>query len=136
MGLAVAIVILIVISLLYASTRHEAMLFYYGAAVEVPDGTALAIMNPFRDKASEQTAARLIRDLKTSRCQTIVRDFNGDPGICPIMQNTHRVSLVWRKDGDFSRVLVYDLVGRRNRLWITFSREESGFGVSAISVIR
>src|SRR5580698_6964399 len=82
----------------YASRRQEVMLFYYGGAVEVPDGRAIAVMNPFRDKASEETAERLIRDLRTGNCQAIVKQFSDDgPRICPVLQTTRRTRLVWRQ---------------------------------------
>jgi len=131
-----AIIVLMAAFLLYASRRHEAVLFYYGGAVESPDETALAIMNPFRDKASEKTAERLIADLRTSNCQTIVKEFSDDPRICPVLQTSHHARLVWREDGDSSRMLVYDIPEKRARLWISFSREEGGLGVRSISVVR
>lgn len=121
----------------YASRRPEAMLFYYGGAVEVPGGTAVAVMNPFRDEASEDTAERLIRDLRTDNCQTIVKQFSDDsPRICSVLQTTHRARLVWRQDGNLNRTLVYDLPEKRARLWIGFAREEGGWQVRSLSVVR
>jgi len=122
---------------LYASRRPEAMLFYYGGAVEVPNGRAIAVMNPFRDTESEETAARLVRDLRTGSCQTILKEFSDDgPRICSILQTTRRSRLVWRHDGELDRMLVYDVPEKRARLWIGFAREEGGWQVRSVSIVR
>jgi len=121
----------------YASKRPEAMLFYYGGAVEVPNGRAIAIMNPFRDTASEETAERLIRDLRTGNCQAIVKEFSDDgPRICSVLQTTRRSRLVWRQDGTLNRMLVYDVPEKQARLWIGFAREEGGWQVRSVSIVR
>ena len=121
----------------YASRRPEAMLFYYGRAVEVPDGRAIAVMNPFRDRASEETAERLIRDLRTGNCQPIVKQFSDDGAhLCSVLQTTRRATIVWRQDGTLSRTLVYDLPEKRARLWIGLVREEGGWQVRSLSVVR
>ncbi len=131
------LVFLTVAFFLYASHQHRAVLFYYGAAPEVPQGRSFAIMNPFRDRTSERTAERLIHDLKTSECQKILAQYNAEPDICPTVQGADRVSLSWREDGDSKRVLVYKLVGKREaKLWVLLVREEGGFGVQGISMVR
>jgi hypothetical protein len=113
------------------------MLFYYGGAVEVPDGRAIAVMNPFRDRASEETAERLIRDLRTGNCQPIVKQFSDDGAhLCSVLQTTRRATIVWRQDGNLNRTLVYDLPEKRARLWIGFAREEGGWQVRSLSVVR
>jgi len=121
---------------LYASRRPEPVLFYYGGGVEVPDGTAVAMMNLFRDKTSEKTAQRLIADLRTSNCAAIVRELGNDGSICSALEGTHRERLVWREDRQDGRMLVYELPERRARLWIGFVRGEQGFTVCSLSVIR
>jgi len=122
---------------IYASRRTEAMLFYYGAAVEVPNGRAIAVMNPFRDTASEDTAGRLIRDLRTGNCETIVKQFSYDGfRICSVLQTTHGARLVWRQDSILNRMLVYDIPEKHARIWIGFAREEGGWQVRSISVVR
>ena len=94
-------------------------------------------MNPFRDKTSERTAERLLHDLKTSECQKIVAQYSDEPDICPTVQGANRVSLSWREDGESKRVLVYKLVGKEEaKLWVILVREEGGFGVQGISMIR
>ena len=121
---------------LYASRRPEPVLFYYGGGVEVPGGTALAIMNPFRDTVSERTAERLIADLRTGNCAAVIEELGNDPRICPTLEGTHRERLVWREDRGTGRMLVYELPEKRARLWIGFAREEGGFAVRSLSVIR
>ncbi len=136
--LSIAVVILVAIIsafLLYASRQPKPMLYYYGGAPEVPDGTAIAIMNPFRDKRSEKTAERLIADLRTSNCQTIARQFGGDARICAVLEDTHHARLVWRQDQPNGRMLVYDVPEKHARVWIGLSREEPGFGVRSVSVV-
>jgi hypothetical protein len=135
-AVAGAVTILVLLFLLYASKRREAMLFYYGGAVEAPNENDFAVMNPFRDRASEKTAERLIADLRTSRCQTIVKEFSDDPHICPILQTSRRSVLVWRRDGESQRILVYDIRDKQARLRISFSLDEGGFGVRSLSLIR
>jgi len=121
----------------YGSRRPEAVLFYYGGAVEVPNGRAIAVMNPFRDTASEGTAERLIRDLRTGNCQAIVKKFSDNgPRICSVLQTTRRSRLVWRQDGNLNRTLVYDVPEKQARLWIGFAREEGGWQVRSVSVVR
>ena len=108
--LSIAVAGAITISvLLFRTDKREAMLFYYGGAVEAPSENAFAVMNPFRDRGSEKTAERLIADLRTSNCQTIVKEFSEDPHICPILQTSRRPNLVWRQDGESQRILFYDI---------------------------
>jgi hypothetical protein len=121
--------------LLYAWRHPDPTLFYLGAAVEVPQGRAIAVMNPFRDKTSERTAEHLIRDLKTGDCLKIIMDFGDGNRICPAIQGSIFERLVWREDNPSARVLVYDLTGKGARLWITFNRDEGGFGVRSVSLI-
>lgn len=133
---AVVGVLLSVAFLVYASRRHEVVLFYYGAAAEVPGGTAFAVMNPFRDQTSEHTARRLIADLRTSNCQTILKQFGRQTDICTVLQSGRRATLVWRRDDESRRMLVYDIPEKQARLSISFSREEAGFVISSVSMVR
>jgi hypothetical protein len=54
---------------LYARRFDRPVLFYYGASPEVPQGTAITIMNPLRDRKDEANAEWLIRDLRTDKCK-------------------------------------------------------------------
>lgn len=123
---------------LYSSWTANVVLFSHGTP-EVPQGRMFTIFNPFRDRSSEETAERLIKDLKTADCPQIVRELDGegsDSRVCSAMQNRSRGVLVWRRDGDHQRVLVYDLANQQARLWITFRRDEGGFVISGVSVVR
>jgi hypothetical protein len=136
-GVITFLLLIVTAFLIYASRRPQPMLFYSGAAIEVPQGRIwLVVMNPFRDRTSEHTAERLIGDLKTDNCPEIIKEFSNDNRICPTVQGSHSERLIWRQDGPFTRVLVYDLTGKHARLWITFTREESGFGVRNVSLVR
>ncbi len=124
----------------YAHKSRKVVLFYHGAAPEVPQERVIVVFNPFRTRESENTAERLMHDLRTGDCQCIVqgltRGMDYDPRICVVMHAAGRHSLVWREDGVESRVLVYDIPEKEARLWITFQRHESGFGVAYVSVVR
>jgi len=125
--------------LLYASRTKNVVLFSHGTP-EVPQGRMLAVFNPFRDRASERTAERLIDDLRSDKCGQIVRDLNGnsnyDPRICSVMNKTTGHSLVWRQDGESTRILVYGVPEKSARLWVVMRRDEVGFIVSTVSVVR
>jgi hypothetical protein len=127
---------LMVSALLFAARTPRLMLFQHGTP-EVPGGHAFAIMNPFRNRRPEEVAEQLISDLRTDHCQQILRDLHSDDGrICPILREDSSASLIWRQDGESVRVLVYDLPRTKSRLWITSSRDEPGFIVREISLIR
>ena len=118
------------------SRRADPMLFQHGTP-EVPRWTAFAIMNPFRTKVSEETAERLIHDLRTTNCSTILHDLGSeDEQICPTMRENKSCSLIWREDRSFTRQLVYELPDVNSRLWIIFRLEEGGFVVRSVSLIR
>jgi hypothetical protein len=125
--------------LLYASRTKNVVLFSHGTP-EVPRGQMLTVFNPFRDRASERTAERLIDDLRSDKYEQIVRglDRNGnyDPGVCSVMNKTAGHSLVWRQDGESTKVLVYAVPEKSARLWVSMRRDEVGFIVSTISVVR
>lgn len=101
-------------------------------------GAELSLCLTFRNRDSENTTERLIRDLKTGDCQRVVQTLSGgkdyDPRVCLVMGKTGSHNLIWREDGEQSRVLVYDIPEEPARLWITFRRNESGFEVSSVSV--
>ncbi len=44
--------------------------------------------------------------------------------------------LIWREDGNLTRVLVYHLPESAANLWITSRRDEVGFIVDGLSLIR
>jgi hypothetical protein len=52
------------------------------------------------------------------------------------MSQSKSSHLIWREDRSTTRVLVYDLPGSKSRLWITWRRDEVGFVVNGISLIR
>jgi hypothetical protein len=120
------------------------MLYYYGASPgEVPQGTALAVLNPFRDRKDEVNAEWLIRDLRTSKCEQIVHErLRADAmRVCPVMRDNTEASLIWldqesdsRRGG--TRKLIYDLPESKARLVVYFGTDEAGWGVSTVSVIR
>ena len=126
-------------SRLYAHRATDVVIFSHGTP-EVPQGRMFTIFNPFRDRTSEHTAERLIADLRSSRCADVVRSIEGsendDPRVCEVMSHTEEYALVWRRDGESSRVLVYAVPQERARLWISFRREEPGFVVSSVTAIR
>jgi hypothetical protein len=142
----IAGVILIVIALatgaflFNASRSKDVVLFYHGAAAEVPQGRVVVVFNPFRNRDSENTAELLIHDLETGDCQRVVQALSSgtdyDPRVCLVMGSSGKHSLVWHEDGEQSRVIVYDIPEKQARLWITFRRHESGFEVSSVSVAR
>jgi hypothetical protein len=120
----------------YAKRTKKIVLYYYGGAPEVPGGRAIVILNPFRDRLSEETAGRFISDLRTSKCRGILQDFSSDSQrICPVMSANRYARLIWRVDGESARVLVYDLPESKSRLWVTFALDESGWEVRKVSLI-
>jgi hypothetical protein len=133
---SVTLTALIGVFLLVAARSNRPMLFQHGNP-EVPQGHAFAIMNPFRNRGPEEAAEELMSDLRTSRCEQILRDLHSeDSRICPAMTQSRSSRLIWREDGSTTRVLAYDLPGSRARLWITSRRDEVGFVVDGISLIR
>jgi len=120
------------------------MLYYYGASPEAPQGTHIAILNPFRDRKDERNAEWLIRDLRTNECDRIARGrLRADPAqVCPVLRYNNTASLIWL-DSELgtgmpsgSRVLVYDLRDQKAMLFVYFGTDESGWGVSTVSVLR
>ena len=143
--LLVAAVLVIAISLfLYIERADRCMLYYYGGSPEeVPQGTAIAVLNPFRNRQDEENAEQLMGDLKTARCEQIVHERLGtEPTrVCPVMRNSTKASLIWLDpEGDITRGgmrrLIYDLPEKKARLVVYFGTDEAGFGVSTVSVLR
>jgi hypothetical protein len=128
---------MLVLAAAYAKGSKKIVLYYYGGAPEVPGGRALVILNPFRDQVSEETASRLIKDLRTTKCAEILQGFNSNPErMCPVMSANRYARLIWRADGESARVLVYDLPESKSRLQIIFALDESGCEVRRVSLIR
>jgi hypothetical protein len=78
-------------------------------------------------------------DVRTDNCPQIVRELDGsakDPRVCPVMSRTIGHSLLWRRDGDSTRVLVYAVPEKQARLWVVFRRNEVGFLVSSVPIVR
>jgi hypothetical protein len=112
------------------------MLYQHGNP-EVPQGRAFAIMNPFRNRRAEEIAEQLMTDLRTNRCEQILRDYHSeDSRICSVMSGNRSSRLIWREDKSTTRVLVYHLPESRSNLWITSRRDEVGFIVDSVSLIR
>ena len=139
-----AAVLLIGSLLLYSRRRDRPVLYYYGASPEVAQGTAIAILNPFRDRKDERNAEWLIRDLRTNKCEQIVRDrLSSNPArICAVMQRSTKASLIWldpvgeNAAWTTSRDLYYDLPESRSRLVVHFGNSEPGWGVNTIDLLR
>jgi len=133
-----------IVVFLYMHRFDRPMLYYYGASPEVAQGRAVPIFNPFRDRKDEHTAEEVIRDLRTNRCEEISsRRLQADPvRICSALRGSTKALLIWedrRLDGTgltSSRQLVYDLPECKARLFIYFSLDEAGWGVSTISILR
>jgi hypothetical protein len=129
---------------LYVNRSTHCVLYYYGASPEeVPQGTALALLNPLRNRKDEANAAWLIRDLRTDKCEQISRERLGtDPTwICQVMRSNGKASLIWLDpESDITkggiRKLIYDLPDRKARLIVYFGTDEAGWGVKSASVVR
>jgi len=119
------------------SKRDQPMLFQHGTP-EVPGGRAIAIMNPFRDRLSENTADQLIHDLHSGDCERVIAALASGPDdrICGVLRQDSEADLIWRDDKANIQVLVYDLPQSRSRLWIVLMRDEVGFEVRSVSLIR
>jgi hypothetical protein len=123
-------------AVVWAARSHRLILYQHGNP-EVPQGHAFAIMNPFRNRRAEEVAEELMSDLRTSRCEQILRELHSeDPRVCPIMGGNKSARLIWREDGNLTRVLVYHLPESAANLWITSRRDEVGFIVDGLSLIR
>jgi len=131
------LVALIGSALVWAARSHRVMLYQQGNP-EVPQGRAFVIMNPFRNRRPEEVADELMSDLRTNRCEQILRDLNSDASqVCLIMKQNKGARLIWRQDESTSRVLVYHLPESKSNLRITSRRDpEVGFIVSGVSLIR
>jgi len=117
-------------------------LYYYGAApAEVPEATAIAILNPLRDRKDEKNAEWLIRDLRTEKCVSVSMELLADPNrICSTMRGNTKARLVWLdppSDTTHGRTrrLIYDLPDRRARLVVYFGAGEPSWGVKTVSVV-
>src|SRR5580765_2310439 len=115
----------------------------HGASpAEVPQGSSVALLNTFRDRADEHNAEQLIRDLRTSQCEQIVRErlLTNPNEVCPVIRSTMRASLIWLdpvpsfQSSAPSRQLIFDRPEARARLAVYFNRDEAGWGVSTVSV--
>jgi hypothetical protein len=120
------------------------VLYYYGASPEeVPQGTAIALLNPLRNRKDEANAEWLIRDLRTNNCEQIARERLGtDPNrICEVMRGNTKASLIWLDpESDMTRGgtrrLIYNLPDKKARLIVYFGADEPGWGVKTASVAR
>jgi hypothetical protein len=139
-----ALVVLAGAFFLYARRLDHPVLYYYGAAPQVPRGRAIAILNPFRDRKDEANAEWLIRDLRTDKCEQIARErLSSDSArVCPVLRNSTKASLIWldaeTKNGvrATTRDLWYDLPESRSRLVVHFANSEPGWGVNTVELSR
>ena len=136
-GLFVALIFAVLAITWAYSKRDQPMLLQHGTP-EVPGGRAIAIMNPFRDRLSENTADRLIQDFRSADCDRVIAALasGSDDRICGVLRQDSEADLIWRDDKANSQVLVYDLPQSRSRLWIVLMRDEVGFEVRNVSLIR
>src|ERR671927_318549 len=96
--LILAALVITALAILYQLRSTHCVLYYYGAAPEeVPQGTAVAVLNPLRNRKDERNAEWLIRDLRTDKCQEVSRErLRADPArICSIMRGNTKARLVW-----------------------------------------
>jgi hypothetical protein len=112
------------------------LLYYYGASpAEVPQGTAIPILNPFRNRDDEQSAEQLIHDLRSSQCEQIARErlLTYPHEVCPVVRSTTKAFLIWLdpvpsfQGSSPSRQRVFDLPEARARLAVYFNRDEAGW---------
>ncbi len=142
--LAAGILVIGIASVLFVNRSDHCMLYYYGASPEeVPQGAAVAVLNPFRNRKDEANADWLIQDLRTSKCEQIMRErLRTDPTrVCSVMRDNTKASLIWLdQESDTtrggSRKLIYDLPESKARLVVYFATDEAGWGVSTVSVVR
>jgi hypothetical protein len=142
--LIVAAFVLATSSVLYLTRSDHCVLYYYGASPEeVPQGTAMAVLNPLRNRKDEANAERLIKDLRSEKCEKIsLERLSADPNrICPMMRGNSRASLIWLDpESDITRggrrKLIYDLPDKRARLIVYFAADEAGWGVTTASIVR
>ena|SRR5271165_3720669 len=127
---------------LYFNRSTHCVLYYYGASPgEVPQGKAIALLNPLRNRRDEENAERLIRDLRTEKCEEISRERLGtDPTrICHVMRGNTKAALIWLDPPSDTirggtRKLIYDLPDKNARLIVYFGVDEPGWGVKTASV--
>ena len=132
----ICLVTVISVFLVFAAARKDQPMLFQHGTPEVPGVRAFAIMNPFRAQDSEHTAERLIRDLRTAKCERIVHRLTSDERICPAMRDNRDAYLMWRQDSDSAQMLVYDLPDIESRLWVSFARREGAVEVDGLSFIR
>ena len=131
-----------VFCLLYSIRLNRCVLYYYGASSEeVPQGTAIAILKPLRNRKDETNAEWLIRDLRTNKCEEIARErLAADPvRICSVMRGNTGASLIWLDpESDTisgrTRKLIYDPPDKKVRLVVYFAPDEDGWGVRTASI--
>lgn len=136
--------VVIACGFLYKHRSDRCVIYYHGAAPETTGNRALSILNPFRSRNDEANAEWLIRDLKTTQCEQIVRErLSADSNsICSAVRGSAGEELLWldpvpdfRGSSPFRR-LIYDLPKSHARLVVSISRDEVGWGVSTVSVIQ
>jgi len=140
----ISILVIVGSLLVYTHRLDHPVLFYYGASPELPGGTAVAILNPFRNRKDEMNAEWLIQDLRTNKCPQIAQErLRTDPGrLCSVLQSNTTASLIWLDAESTdqaiprSRVLFYDLPESMARLEVYFSGDEVGWGVSHVSLLQ
>lgn len=133
-----------VFAVLYSIRSNHCVLYYHGSApAEVPQGTVVAILNPLRNRTDERNAEWLIRELRTTKCEEILRtERMADPArVCPIMRGNTEAKLIWLdRESDTirggTRQLIFDLPDKKARLIVSFGPDEPGWLLRGVSVVR
>ena len=146
--------LLVAAGVLFLTRNSRPMLYYYGASPETPSGTAIPILNPFRDRANENSASYLLGYLRSNRCGEVVREYlpplPDQATLCPAIEGTTTARLVWMEpiqtlkthnsQGSvfdmLERRLIYDIPERRARVTVVFTMTEVGFIPTTLSVKR
>jgi hypothetical protein len=130
-------------AVLYLVRSDHCVLYYYGAAPEeVPQGTAIAFLNPLRNRGDEKTAEWAIRYLRTDKCEQVSQELRADPvRICATMRHNRKANLIWldpESDTNRGRTrrLIYDLPDERARLVLYFASDGPLWVVKTVSVLR
>ncbi len=121
------------------SVRTSHPVFFQHGTPEVPSARAFMIGNPFRDRGDEEIAERLLHDLRGRSCVEILTEnrFTGEPEhICEVMRGTSDERLVFREGAPRATFLIYWVPEAHAKVWVQFSRDEAGWGVSGVSAVR
>lgn len=118
-AIAVAGLIVVSIAILYITRNSSPVLLRYGSHTTA-DGSAFVVQNPFRERAPEDEAEKLLQDLKAGKCEKVLNlpglDAEKIASTCQ-QESTYFLqdwSLVDRTDIGKQTIFVYKVV-RNNR---------------------